>query len=281
MPVFDFHGVPIGYEHAGEGDPVVFLHNIGGDRGIWAAQFAALRASNSVYALDLFGFGESGIPDDGYTVSNYLRLVAEFIEAYGLRRVTLVGHCFGSALSLLYAREHSDNVRALVLSSPLTAATLRPTATGWAARVARHVRLDGVFAAAPRLPGPLAGVVVREQLGPRGRRMPAAEFNALRRRWTEPRRLLPAAAIARDLPRLAELDEFRPSTTFPPITTIWGAKNRILSPAAGERLNATLNPVRAINLPDCGHLLMIEEPDTVTAAIRSAIDTTMASPEGV
>ncbi|APA99623.1 alpha/beta fold hydrolase [Nocardia seriolae] len=275
MPEFDYHGVSVAYEHAGSGDPILFLHNIGGDRRIWADQTRALAATHSVYALDLFGYGDSDSPAGGYTVDNYVRMVSEFIAAHGLTDVTMVGNCFGSALSLLYARRESQNVRALVLCSPLTAATLRPTPTGWTARAAATMPLDSVVGAI-RLPGVAANLVVREQLGPRGRGMGAAAFAGLRARWSEPRRLLPPAAIARDLPKLAALDDFRPGPGFPPVTTIWGAKNRILSAAAGARLNATLSPVRAIELPDCGHLVMLEEPETVTGAIRSATRTALA-----
>ncbi|GAB4585202.1 alpha/beta fold hydrolase [Nocardia sp. IFM 10818] len=276
MPVFDFHGVSVAYDHAGSGDPILFLHNIGGDRRIWSSQVQSLTPTNSVFALDLFGYGESDTPADGYTVDNYVRLVSDFIESRDLRNVTLVGNCFGSALSLLYARRSPRRVRSLVLCSPLTAATLRPTPTGWTARTASRLPLDPLTSAIS-VPGLAAGWVVREQLGPRGRNMDPDTFAALRRRWSEPRRLLPPAAIARDLPKLSVLDTFRPTPGFPPITTIWGAKNRILSAKAGARLNETLCPTRAIRLPDCGHLVMMEDPDTVTSAIRSAARTALAS----
>ncbi|WP_269821610.1 alpha/beta fold hydrolase [Nocardia yamanashiensis] len=276
MPVFDYHGVAVAYDQAGSGDPIVFLHNIGGDRRIWANQFEALAATNTVYAIDLFGYGDSDTPTAGYTVDNYIGMLSEFITAHGLRDVTLVGNCFGSALSLLYTRAHPDNVRALVLCSPLTAATLRPTQTGWTARAFAHLQVDAL-ATAIRLPAVAARLVVREQLGPQGRDMHPATFAALRSRWAEPRRLLPPAAIARDLPNLATLDYFHPAPGFPPITTIWGAKNRILSAKAGARLNKALRPASAITLPTCGHLVMLESPETVTTAIRSATRTALAS----
>ncbi|MEV0468302.1 alpha/beta hydrolase [Nocardia tengchongensis] len=275
MPEFDYHGVSVAYDHAGSGDPILFLHNIGGDRHIWTNQTRELAATHSVYALDLFGYGDSDSPAEGYTVANYVRLISEFIEAHNLTNLTLVGNCFGSALSLLYTRANPQNVRALVLCSPLTAATLRPTPTGWTARAASHLPLDAV-ASAIRLPGVAANLVVREQLGPRGRSMTSPSFTALRHRWSEPRRLYPPAAIARDLPTLATLDSFHPSPSFPPITAIWGAKNRILSAAAGARLNETLRPTEAIELADCGHLIMLEQPETVTTAIRSATRTALA-----
>ncbi|WP_394828164.1 alpha/beta fold hydrolase [Pendulispora albinea] len=270
MPVFDFYGTPIAYDQAGTGDPILFLHNLGGDRTIWSAQYEALRATNRVVALDWLGYGDSAIPDSGYTIDTYLRLLGDFIEHHALRQITLVGHCFGSAMALLYARQCPHNVRALVLSSPLTAATLRPTPTGWSARLGERLQLDSAFAGM-RLPSAIAAWIVRAQLGPRGRHMPAETFASLRDRWSAPGRLLPIAAIARDLPRLAELDAFRPPASFPPITTLWGANNRILSPAAGQRLNTVLQPVQALTLPGCGHLVMMEEPTSVTATIRAAL----------
>ncbi|MGW4249155.1 alpha/beta fold hydrolase [Nocardia sp. NPDC004722] len=275
MPEFDYHGVSVAYDQAGSGDPILFLHNLGGDRHIWRNQMRALAGSHSVYALDLFGYGDSDTPATGYTVENYLNMVSEFIDAHRLTNLIMVGNCFGSAMSLLYARRDPRNVRALVLCNPLTAATLAPTLTGRTARVAAHLPLDAL-ASAIRLPGLAAGFVVREQLGPRGRHMDGATFSGLRKRWSEPSRLLPPAATTRDLSALAVLDDFRPAPGFPPVTTIWGAKNRVLSAAAGARLNRTLCPAEAIELPDCGHLVMLEQPEIVTGAIRSATRTALA-----
>ncbi|MVU77798.1 alpha/beta fold hydrolase [Nocardia sp. ET3-3] len=275
MPEFDYHGVSVTYDRAGSGDPILFLHNLGGDRHIWAHQTRSLAATHSVYALDLFGYGDSDSPTSGYTVENYVRMVEEFIDAHALTNLTMVGNCFGSAASLLYARRNPQQVRALVLCNPLTAATLRPTLTGLGARLATHLPIDSV-AGAIRLPGLVAKYVVREQLGPRGRDMDASAFANLNRRWRDRGRLLAPAATARDLSTLAALDEFRPDADFPPITTIWGLENRVLSAAAGARLNATLNPTLAIEARGCGHLVMLEEPETVTAAIRSATRTALA-----
>ncbi|APE34974.1 hypothetical protein BOX37_14600 [Nocardia mangyaensis] len=270
MPTFDFRGTAIAYDEAGSGEPIVFLHNLGGDRRIWGAQVAALRGTHQVFALDLIGYGESDAPDNGYTLENYVAMVEAFLAARDLREVTLVGHCFGSALALLHTRRHPGRARSLILSSPLTPATLRPTRTGWAAVLGRNVRLDALLARV-RLPGPVAGVIVSEQLGAaRGTDIDEVVAH-LRTRWTEPRRLMVTAAISREIPRLAELDDFAPPTDFPPITTVWGARNRVLSARAGAVLNRTLRPVRDIVVDDAGHLVMVEAPDVVTDAVRTAI----------
>lgn len=270
MRQLDFRGTAIAYDEAGSGPPVVFLHNLGGDRSIWRNQVDDLRHAHRVVAIDLIGYGDSDAPDDGYTLENYLAMVETVFQELDLREVTLVGHCFGSALSLLFARAHPELVRSLVLSSPLTPNTLRPTRTGWAAQLGRHLRIDSLLSAV-RIPGPLAGLIVTEQLGAGGAHTRDVVAD-LRTRWTERRRLMVTAAISRQIPRLAELDSFVPPPDFPPITTVWGGRNRVLSARAGATLDQTLHPVRAIIVEDAGHLVMVEAPEAVTTAILSAID---------
>ncbi|WP_280303054.1 alpha/beta fold hydrolase [Nocardia neocaledoniensis] len=270
MPFLDVDGTSIAYDEEGFGPPIVFLHNLGGDRTIWRAQIDDLRYAHQVISIDLLGYGESDTPDTGYTLAKHLAVLDAFVAAKGLRDFTLVGHCFGSALALLFARRHPELVRSLVLSSPLTPATLSPTHTGWAAVLGRHVQLDRLLAKV-RVPGPLAGLIVAEQLGAGGPHTRDTVAH-LRERWTEPRRLMVTAATSREIPRLAELDSFTPPADFPPVTTIWGLRNKVLSARAGAALNATLRPVRDVEVADAGHLVMVEAPETVTAAIVSAID---------
>ncbi|MFD6107960.1 alpha/beta fold hydrolase, partial [Nocardia salmonicida] len=267
MRHFDFRGISIAYDEAGAGPPIVFLHNLGGDRHIWRAQFDALKHNHRVFAIDLIGYGDSDAPDSGYTVENYLAMVTAFLEERDLRDVTLVGHCFGSALSLLYTRRDPDRVRSLVLSSPLTPATLRPTRTAWAAALGRRLHIDSVLARV-RIPGPVAGLLVAEQLG--SENAPAEIVAHLRESWTEPRRLMVTAAISREIPLLGELDSFVPPAGFPPVTTIWGSRNRVLCARAGATLNRTLKPSRAIVVDGAGHLVMVESPEQVTAAVLAA-----------
>ncbi|WP_446221911.1 alpha/beta fold hydrolase [Nocardia sp. IBHARD005] len=78
------------------------------------------------------------------------------------------------------------------------------------------------------------------------------------------------AAIFREIPLLGELENFVPPTGFPPITTVWGRRNRVLSARAGATLNRALKPSRAIVVDGAGHLVMVEAPEQVTAAVLAA-----------
>ena len=85
--------------------------------------------------------------------------------------------------------------------------------------------------------------------------------------------LIDLLGVLDDLENYAVIDNLAPRPGFPPICTIWGLKNKIVSPKAGRRLNSTLNPARQEWLPESGHLLMLEQPDEVASIIEEFLQT--------
>lgn len=108
-------GVPIHYEAAGNGEPVVvFVHCWSCDRGYWREQFAHFARSRRVVAIDLAGHGESGTGRERHSIEAFGADVATVVESLGLRRVVLVGHSMGGPVTLEAARLLGDRVVALV-----------------------------------------------------------------------------------------------------------------------------------------------------------------------
>lgn len=101
-------------ELPGAGEPLVFLHGVGGTFRYWLAgprppTFAAHRTM----LVDLLGFGDSPKPWCRYTVDRHLDALHSALA--GHRRMTLVGHSMGAVLALAYAARHPTAVRRLVL----------------------------------------------------------------------------------------------------------------------------------------------------------------------
>ncbi len=106
-------GSRIHYVEAGEGEPILFLHGNPTSCYLWRNVIPHLAGDARCVALDLIGMGRSDKPDLAYRFVDHARYVDGFIEALGLRGLTLVLHDWGSALGFHYARRHAANVRGL------------------------------------------------------------------------------------------------------------------------------------------------------------------------
>ncbi len=273
METFNFRGLPIRYTRSGDGDPVVFLHNGGTSHVIWRDVTARMAATHELFALDLLGYGKSAKPGSGYTLDNYAAMVGDFIDTLGLSPATLVGNCMGSAMSLRFAMKRPADVSALVLVNPLTEATF---SAGW---LGSTYRLRKSF---PSIAGPIydqigrftlpkwtSGQSISFQLGSAGRARKLQNMPELRECYTSKGQMRSMLAVVADLSAYGDADRFSPGEDFPPICTIWGLENLVLSADAGRQLNNTLKPRRAEWLEGCGHLPMLEKPEQVTAIIES------------
>lgn len=281
MESFDFRGLSIAYERTGQGEPVIMLHNGGSSHAIWADVADRLAGKYEIFALDLLGFGDSAKPGAGYTLDNYVAMLEEFVSSRGLDKVTLVGNCMGCAISLASTERHPEKVKAVVLCNPLTKSTflggwlgpllwLRerlPAVNRQVYRVLGHLKLtNGIGSAATLF-----------QVGPRGRARNVHRKPEIVGPYAATGQLESLLGVLDDLENYSAIDKLAPQPGFPPICTIWGLKNKIVSPKAGRRLNSTLHPVREEWLPESGHLLMLEQPDEVASIIDGFLQSAEAT----
>lgn len=104
------------YVDEGHGDPVVMVHG----NPTWSFLFrhliVALSAGHRCLAPDHIGFGLSDKPAGcSYLPEAHARNLATWIEALGLRDLTLVVHDWGGPIALSYAIAHPDRIKRIVL----------------------------------------------------------------------------------------------------------------------------------------------------------------------
>ena len=68
----------LAFDEAGSGPPLVLLHAFPLDRGTWRRQVHPLSERHRVIVPDLFGFGESPLAADGWTVDSMADTLAAF-----------------------------------------------------------------------------------------------------------------------------------------------------------------------------------------------------------
>jgi len=113
------------YEVYGRGRPVILLHGWLGSWGLWQETMAYLGKYYRTYALDFWGFGESGKKRETYDVQDFVSLVNQFMEQLGIEKAPLVGHSMGGTVSLSVAVKYPERVRkVVVIGSPIEGSSL-------------------------------------------------------------------------------------------------------------------------------------------------------------
>jgi pimeloyl-ACP methyl ester carboxylesterase len=253
------------YLGAGEGEPLVLVHGLGGAASNWIALAPLLLPGRRVLVPELPGHGGSARLSGTPNLDAYAESLGALLEGEGAAAV--VGHSFGGAVALRLAIRRPDLVSALVLAGAAGISS--------GERRARYaLAISGLVQPGRRI-APWRRLVARSALlrtlvfGRWGAADPPAfppetaeAFLAGPARHTDT--LSAGQALVRDDPR-EELDRVRC-----PCLGLWGARDTQLPIGdAFEYARRLRAPVRAI--ADCGHLLIGERPEACADAIESLL----------
>lgn len=122
MPTATNQGVTLYYESDGDGEPIVFIEDVGYGAWLWSWQAPTLTSRYGYRSIvwDTRGTGRSDAPDGPYTIWDMATDLEAILADLGLRSVHLVGVGMGGMIALAYT---VDYVRAGSLTLLGTAAT--------------------------------------------------------------------------------------------------------------------------------------------------------------
>lgn len=103
---------------AGDGPPLVLLHQTASSSAMWEAVMARL-AGREVVAPDTPGFGGSYDPESVPSVGYYAEVLIQALDALGLSRFHLCGHHTGACTAVELATTYPDRVLGLGLIGPV------------------------------------------------------------------------------------------------------------------------------------------------------------------
>lgn len=117
-PVKGYVNTPEGqihYRTAGDGDPVVLLHQSPSSSGMWEALLGPLAdAGFRAVAFDLPGFGMSDPPAAPPSIEDYARRIVDAASRLGIERFDVIGHHTGCCVALTIDALHPGVARRIV-----------------------------------------------------------------------------------------------------------------------------------------------------------------------
>lgn len=102
------------YGRHGLGVPVVLIHGVGMAKEVWTPQVNALARGFEMLAYDMWGHGQSALPEQAPALRHYSQQLLELIDVLGLSQVRVVGHSMGALVALEFALEHPSRCAGVV-----------------------------------------------------------------------------------------------------------------------------------------------------------------------
>ena len=107
----------IHYATAGQGKPVVLLHQTPRSWDEYREVLPIIGEKYWAIAMDTVGFGDSYKPEQQATIELYADGVVSLMEVLSIERASLVGHHTGGVIAVEVAAAYPERVEKLILSS--------------------------------------------------------------------------------------------------------------------------------------------------------------------
>jgi pimeloyl-ACP methyl ester carboxylesterase len=244
--------------HGGRGRPLVYLHSAAGD-AMPLPHLVALSQHFEVWAPAHPGFlGSEGL-DEIRDVEDYVYHYLAWLDAKGFAQADVVGLSLGGWIAAELAARYPERVANLVLVDAVGI---------WI----REAPIADLFAIDGRHPERLVELLFHDPQHPLARLMvPPAGASGVD---------LPEELVAGFMHAMAAtakvgwnplLHDPRLESLLPRVTAqtlcLWGADDRVVPPAYGEKYAKLIPGAQLRVIPACGHLLPFEKPAEFVAAL--------------
>jgi pimeloyl-ACP methyl ester carboxylesterase len=267
MSQVDLPQGPITYRDLGEGEPLLFVHGLLVDGRLWSGVAEELSSSFRCLVPDwpMGSHRHAMNADADLSPPGTAEIIAGFIDALGLDRVTVVGNDTGGAMSQIFTTKHPDRVERLLLTNcdmldvfpPFPFNFMPPLARipGGMTMMAAPFRIGAVRRAtydmlvkhpiSPELPDSWLEPVMTD----RAIKRDAAKFTA----GVNKRHTLEAAERLRSFER--------------PVRFIWAPEDRFFKLAKAEQLAAMLPDAKIAHVDDAKTFVPLDQPQRVAELI--------------
>jgi pimeloyl-ACP methyl ester carboxylesterase len=230
----EVNGLPVHYEVAGEGDPIVLVHGLSESTRLWYRNIPELSRHYRVYLIDLPGFGAMRKAHRHFNLQQSSSWLDDWMQAVGLKEAHLVGHSMGGYVVMALAVLQPQKVKRLVLVDSIGIPFNRPV------RQLVYPALKSIVKTTPAF-------------------WPCINYDYLR---AGP---IMVERVAQQIVRLDATSIIMSVHT--PTLIIWGENDDLVPLASGRLLHEQIAGSRLFIIPQTNHFGMFEQPAAFNHAL--------------
>lgn len=249
--------VPFALFAGDRGDPVLFLHGIGGQPALFRGQMAAFATTHRCIAWEMPGYGRTSLPAET-SFAALADALGRVMDRAATPRAHLVGHSMGGMVALEFAARFPERVMSLTMSG--SSAAFGGSTGAWQAEfIAKRTKpLDeglGMAGIAPDVVDGLLG----DAPDPAARAAAIAAMSAI-----------PENAYRAALNCLVTFDrrDALAGLTMP-VLLIAGSRDTVASPELMKKMQTKITGAQYAEIEGAGHLANIEKPAAFNAALAT------------
>jgi pimeloyl-ACP methyl ester carboxylesterase len=261
-------GIKLHVEEAGEGTPIVFVHEFGGDHRAWEPQMRYFARRHRCITYSARGYPPSDVPEspDAYSQAIAVKDIMAVLDGLDIACAHIVGLSMGGFATLHFGLTHPDRALSLLVAGAGYGAEKQHEAyfRGVSEQVAKNFEERGArdFATIYALG---ASRVQFQNKDPRG----WAEFAEQLAQHSSQGAALTMRGVQMRRPSLYDLEPELARMTLPTLVMVGDEDDHCLQP--GLYLKRTIPACGLAVLPKAGHTLNLEEPDAFNRLLAEFI----------
>lgn len=245
----------IAFNEMGEGETIVFLHGFCGSMSYWDKIAPVLAKEYHVILIDLRGHGNSSSSYDPFTIDNMAKDIKEVLESLQVGQFYLFGHSLGGYITLSLVEHYPEKLKGYGLIHS-TAFPDSEEAKEGRANSAKSIEKDGIQ---PFIDGLVSKLFSDDSL-----------LNL--KKEVEKTREVGYSTNSKAAQQTLLAMKGRPDRHIVikknniPVLLVAGDQDKIIP--VEKSLSAEGSHIKTKIIAECGHMSMLEKPDTLVEVIR-------------
>lgn len=241
----------IAVDHAGEGELLVLMHGIGGNRTNWTEQVEAFSKHFHTVSWDARGYGDSDDYEGPLDFADFARDLAGVLDHFGAEKAHLCGLSMGGRIAQDFYRQFPERVKTLTLVA--TFAGFRNFSSEERQRFINLRKKPLVEEG--KEPKDIAPVVAKTLIGP------SASEDKFQRLVRSMERLHKESYVKTIEASTLYDKALELETVKVPTCLVFGEHDSLTTPETGKAMADRIAGSAFHVVPRSGHLINIEEPE--------------------